>query len=231
MKTSVLLVDDDRNLSGLVAKAVREAGHKVACVENASDALEFLSHEKADIILLDIQLPGISGIKLLEMLKENPKTAGLPVIMLTVLGDESHKVNGLKGGADDYLTKPFSTKELLARMEALIRRTNNQGRTRTVLEAGGLRVDVDTQEATYKKKRLVLTKAEFNLLAYFIRRKGFVLSYENLADAMIEGADDRIVTSETLYTHVKNLRKKMGAAAKMIESTRGVGYKFVPEED
>ncbi len=231
MKTSVLLVDDDKSLSDLVVSAVRQANYKVTRAENASEALEFLSHEKADIILLDIQLPGISGIKMLEMLKENPRTAGLPVIMLTVLGEESHKVRGLKGGADDYLTKPFSTKELLARMEALLRRTNNHGHTRTILEAGGLKVDVDAQEATFKKKRLPLTKAEFNLLAYFIRRKGFVLSYENLADAMIEGADDRIVTSETLYTHVKNLRKKMGGAAKMIESTRGVGYKFVPEED
>jgi DNA-binding response OmpR family regulator len=228
MKTSVLLVDDDRSISELVVTSLRQSGYKVQWKENVSEALEFLEHEEADIVLLDVQLPGISGFKMLEMLKERPKTARLPVIMLTVLGDEGHKVKGLSGGADDYLTKPFSPKELVARIEALMRRARNDGMTRTILEAGGIRVDADTQEVVAKGRRVILTKAEFLILSHFLKRKGFVLSYQNLAGAMCEGNDDRIVTSETLYTHIKNLRKKLGPAGDMIESIRGMGYKFVP---
>ena len=221
---TILIVDDDPEVIELLGPALKAAGYKVRAAVGADQAFAVLTGDAVDLVLLDYQLPGISGLKLLEILKQDPRTATLPVIMQTTRGAEADKVAGLKTGADDYLTKPFSIKELLARVEALLRRSRHQGRTGRVMEAGGIRVDLDSREVTVKDKTAELTLIEFDLLVRFIQRPGQVLTYQVLSEALSEGS--RIMASENLYSHVKNLRRKLGSAGKRIETVYGIGYKF-----
>ena len=221
---TILIVDDDPGVAELLGPALKEAGYKVRTAASADQAFAVLTGDMVDLLLLDYQLPGISGLKLLEILKQDPRTAGLPVIMQTTRGAEADKVAGLKTGADDYLAKPFSIKELLARVEALLRRARHQGRTGRVMEAAGIRVDLDSREVTAKGKMAELTGIEFDLLVRLIQRPGQVLTYQILSEALSEGS--RIMTSENLYSHVKNLRRKLGPGGERIETVYGVGYKF-----
>ena len=221
---TILIVDDDPEVVELLGPALKAAGYKVRTAANADQAFSVLTGDMVDLLLLDYQLPGISGLKLLEILKQDPRTASLPVIMQTLRGAEADKVAGLRTGADDYLAKPFSVKELLARVEALLRRARHQGRTGRVMEAAGIRVDLDSREVTAKDKTAELTGIEFDLLVRLIQRPGQVLTYQVLSEALSEGS--RIMTSENLYSHVKNLRRKLGSAGERIETVYGIGYKF-----
>lgn len=223
MKTSVLIVDDDADISRHVQSALSDAGYEARRVKSADEAAAFLRRRAPDLLLLDIQLPGISGLKLLEMLRQQPETAGLPVIMLTVLGDESQRIRGLKAGADDYLVKPFSVKELLARVEALLRRSRVAAAPSSVVEAEGLSLDADRRLCAIRGKPVALTPIEFDLLGLFLRRQGYVLTYETLSESLCR-AD--VMTSETLYAHVKNLRRKLGRRGAWIETVHGIGYRF-----
>ena len=143
MKASILIVDDDFTIADLVYSVLEEAGYGVRHADNADAAFSALKSEPVDLLLLDIEMSGISGLKLLELLKQEPRYAALPVIIITVKGEESSKIKGLQGGADDYLVKPFSEKALLARVEALLRRVRRAGQVSNVLEAGHISVDLD----------------------------------------------------------------------------------------
>jgi DNA-binding response OmpR family regulator len=227
-KPKILVVDDDRNIASLVKVALQHAGYAVRHVESADEALVAFKEETPDLTLLDVELPGLSGLKLLNLLKEQPATASIPIIMISVLGATSDRIKGLKTGADDYLAKPFSTEELLARIEALLRRVKSGGQVEQILVEGDLRLDLDRRQATAAEVVLDLTSMEFDLLALLLRRPGYVHTYKVLADALGEGL--KIVTSETLYTHVKNLRRKMGSLGTWIETVHGVGYRLNPEK-
>lgn len=226
MKPSILLVDDDANLVAFLRPALREAGYQVHCVASADAAYGILAHEAVDLLLLDIRLPGITGLKLLEILKKDAKTAHLPVVLLTQKGGEFDKIKGLKTGADDYVVKPFSVGELLARMEALLRRVHHGGQTEQVIELGGIRLDFERREVTARDKNVDLTPAEFDLLALMIKQPRRVFSYRILSEALSEGG--RIITSGSLYVHIKHLRSKLGPCGKLIETVHGVGYKYAP---
>ena len=226
MKASLLLVDDDHNIAALVCTALAEEGYKVFYAKDADSAVAYLKKETVDLLLLDIELPGISGMKLLELLKQDGRTAAIPVIMLTVLGNEAAKVQGLKSGADDYLVKPFSKKELAARVEAVLRRLRHSDQPIRRIETDDICLDLDQREVTVKGKRVVLTPAEFDLLRMFVERRGYVFSYRMLADSLAQSGKE--VTSESLYVHVNNLRRKLGASGKRIETVHGIGYKLAP---
>lgn len=225
MKGRVLVVDDSKDIAKLVLSVVSEAGYSCEHAKNADAAFAKLQQESYDLMLLDVEMGGISGLKLLEMIRKEPRTANLPVILLTVLSSETHKVRGLAAGADDYLVKPFSSKELVARIEALLRRTRRVESPDQILSGGGVSVDLGRREAAVKGERVKLTVIEFNLLALLLSRKGYVLSYQALSDNLSEGA--KVMTSETLYAHVKNLRRSLGEAGERIETVHGLGYKFV----
>lgn len=223
----ILLVDDSTAIAQVVVPSLKQAGYSAVHAADANKAFAILKREKIDLLILDINMPGISGLQMLQLLKQDAATARLPVIMLTVHDDEKLKVQGLKGGADDYVTKPFSGPELLARVEALLRRSRDQGDLQRRLEGGPISVDLDRREVKAKGRCVVLTAAEFDLLCHLLRRKGHVLTYRALSDAMSDGG--REVTSETLYAHVKNLRAKLGPAAEAIETVYGTGYRFRDE--
>ena len=223
-KATILAIDDDSNVTEMLEGALKQAGYAPRIAENADQGFAILTSEPVDLVLLDFQLPGISGLKLLEIIRQDPRTAEIPVMMLTVKKSELDKVAGLKTGADDYLIKPFSVKELLARVEALLRRSRHSGRTGRLMEIAGIRIDFDAHEVAVKNKRVDLTPLEFALLARLAQRPGQVLTYQMLSDALSEGS--RIMTSESLYSHVKNLRQKLGSAGNCVETVHGIGYKF-----
>ncbi|HVE14654.1 MAG TPA: response regulator transcription factor [Elusimicrobiota bacterium] len=224
MKTSILLVDDEPQIARLVAEALRAQGMAFRHVESADEAYAALQESLPDVLLLDVSLRGISGLKLLEMLKKEPRTAQLPVILLTSMNGEAQKVQGLKLGADDYVLKPFSPRELAARIEALMRRVKNSGRIDAIAEVGDLRVDFERREASARGRRVDLTPAEFELLSALLRARGRTLTYDVLRDALPKGSP--LATSGSVYAHVKNLRKKLGSCSDMIETVHGAGYKL-----
>ncbi|MBI3507569.1 MAG: response regulator transcription factor [Proteobacteria bacterium] len=228
-KATVLIVDDDPALMKMLSSALTQEGYAVRKAGGAEKAFAALSGDAVDLMMLDLQLPGVSGLSILEMLKKDPRTASLPVIMMTVKGSESDKVAGLTTGADDYLVKPFSVKEMLARVDAVLRRVRYSGRIDRRFEVAGLRLDLDSREASVGNKNVALTALEFDLLVRLIRHRGQMLTYQVLAEAMSE--DFRLMTSGNLHTHVKNLRKKLGPAGEYIRTVHGLGFKFSPDND
>lgn len=223
---AVLVVDDDPAVIGLLEPALGAAGYRVRTASSADQAFAVISEESVDLILLDFKLPGISGLKLLEILKQDPSTASIPVIMQTTRGSEADRVAGLTTGADDYVVKPFSVKELLARVDALLRRVRHEGRSGRIIQCGGVRLDLDARTVEVEEGAVGLTSMEFDLLLRMLRRPGQVLTYQVLSAELSEGA--RILTSENLYAHIKNLRKKLGRAGVRITTVYGIGYKFEP---
>lgn len=222
----VLVVDDDPAVLGLLEPALGAAGFRVRTASSADQAFAVISEESVDLILLDFKLPGISGLKLLEILKQDPSTSSIPVIMQTTRGSEADRVTGLVTGADDYVVKPFSVKELLARVDALLRRVRHEGRSGRTVQCGGVRLDLDARTVEVEEGSVGLTSMEFDILLRLLRRPGQVLTYQVLSAELSEGA--RILTSENLYAHIKNLRRKLGGAGERIATVYGIGYKFEP---
>ncbi|MBI4377138.1 MAG: response regulator transcription factor [Elusimicrobia bacterium] len=220
----MLVVDDKFDIAEVIDKGLRQKGFESSHAESAEDALKLLEGERFDIILMDIDMPGMSGLKLLKLLKGRADTAQIPVIMLTVLGSEAQKVNALGLGADDYLVKPFSVRELAARIEAVLRRVKPQEPGSEILAAGGLEVDFGRREVRAAGKKIQLTPTEFDLLRLLMKRPGFVLTFEALAEAINQSG--REATSEAIYAHIKNIRRKLGPLGESIETVHGVGYKL-----
>jgi len=223
----VLVVDDEAAIARVVRSTLEDAGYKARHVRDADSAFAAMRERPFDLVILDIEMPGISGLSLLELMKREPPLAAIPVILLTVRSEESYKVRGLRSGADDYLTKPFSAKELLARVEAVLRRARGGGQPSQLLRAGGLTLDLARRQAEARGRKIDLTAAELDLLAALLRRKGQVLGYQVLGEAIGGGA--REVGSDTVYAHIKNLRAKLGPEGKRIETVYGVGYRLNDE--
>jgi len=226
---AVLVVDDEAAIARVVRSTLEDAGYKARHVRDADSAFAAMREKPFDLVILDIEMPGISGLSLLELMKREPGLAQIPVIMLTVRSEEAYKVRGLRSGADDYLTKPFSAKELLARVEAVLRRTRGStAQGIQLLRAGGLTLDLGRRQAQARGRKVDLTAAELDLLAALLRRKGQVLGYQVLGEAISGGTRD--VGSDTVYAHIKNLRAKLGPEGRLIETVYGVGYRLNDDE-
>jgi len=225
MKKTILVVDDEPDLLDLVAHHLEAAGFDVVKASRGLEGLEAAARTRPDAILLDLMLPDILGTEVLKRLRRNPATAGVPVVFLTARGEEMDRVVGFELGADDYVVKPFSPRELVLRVQALLRRGDAPKETPDpVLERAGIRLDRQRHQAVAAGASLDLTPLEFNLLACLMERPGRVLSRDQLLDR-VWGADV-FVTERTVDTHVKRLRSKLGGAADRIETIRGVGYRF-----
>jgi DNA-binding response OmpR family regulator len=219
---TILIVEDEFAVARGIQYALQQEGYEVSVARSGEEGLEFATNQAPDLILLDVRLPGIDGFEVLRRLRGAGSKA--PVLFLTARGDEFDKVVGLELGADDYVTKPFAMKELLARVKALLRRADPPGASAEVLKAGPLLIDASRRAARAGGKALELTATEFDLLRALAVRLGKVLSREDLIQAA-RGAESTI-TDRTIDVHIAALRRKLGRFGDRVETIRGVGYKL-----
>jgi two-component system phosphate regulon response regulator PhoB len=221
----VLVVDDEEDIQELVRYNLVRNGFDVTVVGTGEEALESARAKVPDLILLDLMLPGIDGLEVCTVLKHEQKTAHIPIVMLTARGEESDVVAGLELGADDYITKPFSPRVLVARVKAVLRRKAEASPDRTaVIKRGDLFVHPGRHEVTVKGKSIQLTSTEFEILYHLARRPGWVFTRHQLIDAA--RGEEYPVTDRSVDVHIVSLRRKLGAVGKLIETVRGVGYRF-----
>lgn len=227
MGSRILVVEDEVDLAELVAFNLRGEGHQVAVVHDGATALAEIQRNPPDLVVLDVMLPDISGIEVCRRLRRKPETIRLPVIMLTARSDEVDRVVGFEVGADDYLAKPFSPRELVLRVEAILRRTVPGADVEgpQVITLGDLRIDVPAHRVEVAGEEIALTALEFRLLLDLAMRAGRVQSRDSLLERVWGYAPN--VETRTVDTHVKRLREKLGLGAKHIETVRGVGYRVL----
>lgn len=225
----ILVVEDDVDIAELVAFNLERQGWGCALVHHGAEGWEMIQRRRPDLVILDVMLPGMDGMQIFRAMKENEMTRGIPVIFLTARGELDDRLEGLSLGADDYVTKPFSPKELVLRVRNVLSRAN-AGATQLVVRGGPLVLDKNTLAATLNGAALDLTTAEFKLLAYLMERPGKVQDRYELQKVLFGYADT--TQSRALDTHVKRLRQKLGDYAGCIGTERGVGYYFnlEPEE-
>ena len=224
MSALVMVIEDEKEIRDLVRYNLERAGHRVAAIADGDEGLERLFASRPDVLVLDLMLPGRNGLEILREVRGEPATRDLPVIVLTARSTEMDKLLGFEHGADDYLTKPFSPRELVARVEALLRRAQAAGGS-GALTVGDLTMDALTREASWKGKSLTLTPREFDLLAFLAGRPGRVFSREELLRKV--WGYDYVGETRTVDVHVRRLRAKLGARAQVIETVLGAGYKMV----
>jgi len=220
---AVLVVEDEPAIAELIAVNLRHNGFRPTWAMDSASAQREIDAAVPDLILLDWMLPGESGLSLAKKWRAEPRTKDVPVIMLTARGDEMDRVAGLDAGADDYMAKPFSTKELLARVRAVLRR-RGPDLSREILTIGGLTLDSDTHRVSYFGEPLKLGPTEFKLLQYFLGHAERVHSRGQLLDKV--WGDHVYIEERTVDVHVKRLREALGAAGPMVETVRGAGYRL-----
>ena len=225
----ILVVDDEEHIAELISYNLTNNGYKVVIANNGIDAVKLAVEEKPSLILLDLMIPGKDGYDVCKDVRSNSEIRNTPIIMLTAKSEEIDKILGLELGADDYITKPFSVRELLARVKAVLRRFTIVEPESNVLVLGDLTADFDKREIFVKDKKLDLTLKEFELLEILIRNKGKILTRDTLLDKI--WGYEYIGETRTVDVHIRYLRKKIEADdknPKLIETIRGVGYRFNP---
>jgi len=220
----ILIVEDERDLAELLAFNLEKEGYQTLVALDGRTGLERVRTEKPDLIVLDLMLPEVNGIDFCKHLRKQESTAALPVIMVTAKGEEIDKVVGFEVGADDYLVKPFSTRELLLRIKAVLRRTvADDGSGKSIL-VGSLMVDTVRHRVTVNNEEVVLTSTEFKLLLTLAERLGRMQSREHLLSHV--WGYNHTADTRTVDTHITRLRSKLGEAGEMIKTVRGFGYKM-----
>ncbi len=227
MKAKILVIDDEPDVVQLIEYNLKSAGYDVVSAADGREALEKARTLQPDLIILDLMLPEVEGLDVCKVLRRDPGTAGIPIVMLTAKASETDRVLGFELGADDYVTKPFSPRELVLRVKRLLRSDSAKQDNAEVIEVGDLSLDIPRHEALVKGKRIDLTATEFRLLTVLVKRRGRVQSREQLLRDVWEY--DSLIDTRTVDTHMRRLREKLGAAAKHLDTVRGVGYRFVAE--
>lgn len=225
MNTRILVVDDEKDLLELVSYNLKKEGFDIAVSRDGEDALGKVKKEKFDLIVLDLMLPGIQGMDLCKVLKSEPETASIPIIMLTAKTEEFDKVLGLEMGADDYITKPFSPRELIARIKAVLRRTREKPLRDTIIKVGELEINTDTYQVTKRGEPVKLSATEFKLLLYLVQRKGRIFNRDMLLDAVWK--NEAFVEPRTVDVHIRRLRSQIEddpSHPVYIKTRRGIGY-------
>jgi len=226
---SVLVIEDERDLVDLLSFNLRNASFDVEVAATAADALVATSGRNFDLVLLDLMLPDLPGTDVCRKLKASPKTRSTPVIMVTARGEEVDRVVGFELGADDFVTKPFSMRELLLRIRAVLRRSPAGEDEPVRSEVGDIRIDLESHRAYVAGEEVDLTALEFKLLHNFMSRKGRLQTRETLLRD-VWGVSSNLQT-RTVDTHVKRLREKLGEGRDLIETVRGAGYRMVDPQD
>lgn len=225
----ILIVEDDEDIAELVAFNLERQGWSTTMVHNGSEGLELIRSNRPDLVILDIMLPGMDGLSIYRAMKESPMTESIPALFLTARAQLEDKLEGLKLGADDYMTKPFSPKELVLRVRNILARANAGAAAQLVVRCGSLVLDKNTLKASAGGEPIELTTAEFKLLSYLMERPGKVQDRYELQKILFGYADT--TQSRALDTHVKRLRQKLGDHAACIGTERGVGYYFTPDTE
>lgn len=223
-KETVLIVEDDEDISQLLAYSLENAGYDTLAAADGLDGLAKARRHTPDLILLDLMLPGMDGFDVCKALKRGSETSKIPIIMLTAKGEEVDRIVGLELGADDYVVKPFSPREILLRVRAVLRRNKPEEGARQSWTRDGLSVDMEAHRAEIDGQELQLTATEFKLLSELIRNPGRVLTRDQLLNTVWGYEFDGY--ARTVDTHVRRLRQKLGDHARFVETVRGVGYRF-----
>jgi phosphate regulon transcriptional regulator PhoB len=222
MKQTIFVLEDDSDISELISFNLEKQGYRVKTEKNGQKAFDLIVKQPPDLLVLDLNLPGLSGIEICKYLRENARTKELPIIMLTARTQEIDKIIGFEIGADDYVTKPFSMRELLARINALLRRS--MPTMADTFELADLKIYLNMHRITCQNKEIVLTPTEYKLLEALANVKGRVLSRDDLLE-MVWGMD-YYGESRTVDVHIKRLRDKLGNCAVLIETIKGTGYRL-----
>ena len=228
-KERILVVEDDQSILELIEYNLHKEGYGVATADNGEKAIELAKRELPQLMILDLMLPGIDGLEVCKIIKSDDKTKYIPIIMLTAKSEETDVVVGLQLGADDYVTKPFSPRVLLARVKTVLRRPSEREKSKIAREIDGLIIDTAKHKISYAGKVLDLTAIEFNILEFLSRYPGRAFSRDQIMDgAWKEG---KFVVDRAVDVHIRALRKKLKSGATLIETVHGVGYRFKENEE
>ena len=226
-KHTILIVEDEEDLRDIVIYNLERDGYKTVGVESGEEGLERAIELKPDLVILDLMLPGMNGMDVCRKMKQNDETKNIPIIMASAKGEEADIVSGLELGADDYVTKPFSPRILLARVRSVLRRSQQSSKeTEDVskLQIDGLKIDTKKFQLSINDDTVDLTKSEFGILHFLASHRGWVFTRYQIVDA-IRG-EKYVVTERAIDVQIAGLRKKLGSHADLIETVRGVGYRF-----
>jgi len=222
----ILLIEDEPDIAEVLQYNLEKEGFEVETARRGDTGLEVIRRGAPDLLLLDLMLPGIDGLELTRLLKRDTATAHLPIVMLTARGEEVDRIVGLELGADDYISKPFSPREVVLRVKAVLRRFQHEESEAELLTVGGIELDISAHQLRVKGKEIPLTATEFRLLRLLMERGGRVQTRGQLLSDVWGYAED--IDSRTVDTHIRRLRRKLGSEADRIETVIGVGYRLRP---
>jgi two-component system phosphate regulon response regulator PhoB len=225
LKQKILIADDEPEAVELVAFNLKQAGFDVVTAADGEEALKKARAQLPALVVLDVMMPELDGLEVCKMLRRDPATAAIPIILLTAKAAEIDRVLGLELGADDYLTKPFSPRELVLRIKKILERGQSRPAAAEKFKFGDLLIDVPRHRVSWRGKAFELTATEFKLLTVLAQRRGRVQSRDQLLRDVWEY--DSLIDTRTVDTHMRRLREKLGPAAKYLDTVRGVGYRFV----
>lgn len=227
-KNKILIVEDEESIAELVKYNLEKSSFECIITSNGEDALATLNKFTIDLVILDIMLPEMDGLEVCKRIKRDNKFSSIPIIMLTAKGEETDRIVGFELGANDYVVKPFSPRELILRVKSILGFRNQDQKTDQILTADKLKVDISKHKVTVDGIKVELTAMEFKLLIILMQRRGRVQSRDVLLEDIWDIAAD--VTTRTVDTHIKCLRKKLGIMGKLVETVRGSGYRLSEEE-
>ena len=227
MPKKILVIEDEKDIQELLQLYLKREGYEVQIARDGEAGLRKASQEHHDLVLLDLMLPRVDGLEICRNLRSRPQTADLPIIMITAKAEEADRIVGLEMGADDYITKPFSPREVMARVKAIFRRLEKPRAKEIKREYGGIALDPSKHEVTYRGKSHSLTSKEFKLLDYFLSNRGLVLTRDTLLNEI--WGYDYFGTTRTVDVHVAHLRHKFQILNKSLVSIKGLGYKLREE--
>ena len=224
-KETIFIIEDEKNIVELVTFSLQKEGFRVASSHSGDEGLQMVRQKKPDLIILDLMLPKLDGLEICKILKNNDSTSHIPIIMMTAKSEEADRILGLEIGADDYVTKPFSPREMVARVKAVLRRVLEKPKHR-VLKAGDLIIDLEKHLVSYKKTPINLSSKEYRLLQTLMEAEGRVLSRDFLLEHVWDYEKQADIETRTVDMHILQLRKKLQAESKRIVTIKGVGYRF-----
>ncbi len=224
IKSKVLLIEDDQALTSVLQYNLKQAGYEVLSASDGNQGYMQARRFLPDVVVLDLMIPGIDGMEVCRRLRDADETRQVPIIMLTARSAEADQIGGFAAGADDYVTKPFSVKVLLQRIQAMQRRTRDKDGATDLVSSNGITVDRLKHRVLLDDQMLDLTPSEFRLIDTMIRQPGRAFDRSELIDSALGG--DALVMERTIDVHIRSLRKKLGTRSDMIETVRGVGYRF-----